>query len=123
MKRCYFLLACAFLLLASPSISQAETTIQKTDLKPITTKPAKRPNAPARWFIECTYTNDYLFFSLPEIIESADVTITAGQTIIANATVSNSAPAIQLQAPTPGDYLITAIADSGTTYEGTLTIQ
>lgn len=85
--------------------------------------PKKRPNAPARWFIECTYANDYLFFSLPEIIESAEVTITSGTTIIANATVSNSAPAIQFQAPTPGDYLITAIADSGTTYEGTLTIQ
>ena len=58
-------------------------------IKPIKT-PSTRPNTPSHVYIECTYTEGYMEFVLPEGIESVQVTLTEGDfELIDFATIEN----------------------------------
>lgn len=92
--------------------------VQITRLRP---KPLKNnPRMPARFFIECTYMNNSMYFTLPDHIESAAVSIACGNQPVLNGQISVTSPSIDF-VPTYGEYVITAVTDGGTTYEGTIT--
>lgn len=85
-------------------------------------KPAKRPNAPARFFMECTYQDNQLLFSLPVNIEAANISITGSNTSITSQRISHTNPCIQFSPELGGEYLIEARTEGGAVYRGVLSI-
>jgi hypothetical protein len=80
-----------------------------------------RPNAPARYFIECEYSNAFIKFKFPSFVDGGDVEIENEDGIAFQSYVSAANPAVTLPSLT-GTYIIRCTTDGGAIYEGTITL-
>lgn len=83
--------------------------------------PSKRPNAPARYTIECVYDNGLLKFTLPPFVSRIDVEIEQDETVVFQTVVQSSFPSTPIPALS-GECTIRCTTDSGAVYEGTITL-
>ncbi|HAB40857.1 MAG TPA: hypothetical protein DCE24_03280 [Porphyromonadaceae bacterium] len=107
------------------STNDNSTPTRITDIVILTPQPPSknpnRPNAPARYFIECEYNNKFIKFKLPPFVESVDVEIENEDGIAFQNFVSAANPTIDLPSLT-GTYTLRCTTDDGTVYEGTITL-
>lgn len=119
------LLIASFAPVLAFSTNDNSTPTRITDIVILTpqapSKNPNRPNAPARYYIECEYSNTFIKFKFPSFVEGADVEIENEYGIAFQSYVSSANPAVTLP-PLTGTYTIRCTTDSGAVYEGTITL-
>lgn len=124
LKTVIFLIA-SLVPVSALSTNDDSTPTRITDIVILTpqapSKNPNRPNAPARYFIECEYNNTFIKFKLPPFVASIDVEIENEDGIAFQSYVSATNPTVALP-PLTGPYTIRCTTDGGAVYEGTITL-
>lgn len=124
LKTVIFLIASLIPVLAF-STNDDSTPTRITDIVILTpqapSKNPNRPNAPARYFIECEYNNTFIKFKLPPFVASIDVEIENEDGIAFQSYLSATNPTIAIPS-LAGTYTIRCTTDAGVVYEGTITL-
>lgn len=111
---CCFLISFSNLSYGQESQSSAEYTYR---LYP---KSSGRPNAPARYYIECRCSSRYLELVLPPWIESVDISIAmSGGFVIWTGYLTSDKPYTDLPLLF-GEYTITCVADDSSIFTGSI---
>lgn len=78
-----------------------------------------RPKAPARYFIECTYTIGYMEFTFPPKVSCMHVEICENETLIWEGFATPNSPAMEIPI-LYGEFYVTCTTDEGMEYGGAM---
>lgn len=120
MKRIIFsALLCLFMTSVYATAEGQQTAASTTSVRLHNQITTNKPKAPARYYVECTYSIGYMEFTFLPEVTSMHIVLSNGEVSVWEGDVTPEAPSVAIPI-LYGEYEVTCITDDGREFGGTI---